>query len=662
MHELTVLRDLVILLAVAIPVAALAHRARLPTVAGFLLAGLAIGPHGFALISRPETVSSLAELGVMLLLFTIGLEFSVTRIVRLGRLVLQGGVLQVAGTLVAAAIAVSVWLEAPWNRAMFYGSLVALSSTAIVLKLYADRVELDSPPGRVVVSILLFQDICVVPLMLLVPVFAQVGSGPLVGLWAEVATSLLVVAVLMLAGRVAVPWILDRVVLLKNRELFTLCVAFVGVGAAFVTASFGLSLALGTFLAGLVISESEYGLQAVSDVRPFRDTFSGIFFISVGMLLDIGFVGSRPVLVLGAAVAILLLKIAMTTGAVLTLRRGFRTSLISGISLAQVGEFSFILASVAAPLDLFVDHHYQLFIASSVLTMMLTPFLVAGARPVTERLSRLLRIPEVSLDPAEQVEFANLHDHAIIVGYGLGGQHLARVLRAAGLTYVVLEQNGEAVRRGREEGDRVLFGDGTRQAVLEKVGITNARVVVFAIADPTQERRGVANAHRLNPSARILVRTRYVAAIDELMRLGATEVVVEEFEATLELFARVLEFYEIPTNTIHRELDAVRNEHYRVLREGSLADLKLDALRHLGIHGALDVVEVEDGAAALGENSTSLNLRRVTGAIVIAVVRSGKALYRRDPAFNFRAGDAVVLVGDREALEAAARLFKKEPE
>ena len=181
MHELTVLRDLVILLAVAIPVAALAHRARLPTVAGFLLAGLAIGPHGFALISRPETVSSLAELGVMLLLFTIGLEFSVTRIVRLGRLVLQGGVLQVAGTLVAAAIAVSVWLEAPWNRAMFYGSLVALSSTAIVLKLYADRVELDSPPGRVVVSILLFQDICVVPLMLLVPVFAQVGSGPLVG-------------------------------------------------------------------------------------------------------------------------------------------------------------------------------------------------------------------------------------------------------------------------------------------------------------------------------------------------------------------------------------------------------------------------------------------------------------------------------------------------
>lgn len=660
MHELTALSDLLILLAVAIPVAALAHGARLPTVAGFLLAGVAIGPHGFGLITRPEVVSSLAELGVMLLLFTVGLEFSLSHLVRLGRLVLQGGALQVAGTLLATAAAVGVGFDVPWNRALFYGSLAALSSTAVVLKLYADRVELDSPPGRVVVSILLFQDLCVVPLMLFIPIFASAGSGPLTEIWIDVGTSLLLVAGLMLAGRIVVPRILDRVVLLKNPELFTLCIAFVGVGAAFATASFGLSLALGTFLAGLVISESEYGLQAVSDVRPFRDTFSGIFFISIGMLLDVEFVGEAPGLVAGVAGAILLLKIALTTGAVLTLRRGFQTSLISGISLAQVGEFSFILASVAAPLGLFAGQDYQLFISSSVLTMMVTPFLIAAARPVTERLSGWLGIHEVSLEPVEQAELADLRDHAIIVGYGLSGQHLARVLGAAGLTYVVLEQNGEAVRRGREAGDRIMFGDGAHPAVLEKVGIAHARAVVFAIAAPTEERRGVANAHRLNPAARILVRTRYVRAIDDLMRLGATEVVVEEFEATLELFARVLEFYEIPTNTIHRELDVMRSEHYRVLREDSLAEVKLDALRHLGIHGALDVVEVEDGAPALGENPTSLNLRRVTGAIVIAVVREGKALYRPKPAFGFRPGDAVVLVGDRDALESAARLFKKE--
>jgi CPA2 family monovalent cation:H+ antiporter-2 len=652
----------VILLAIAIPVAALAHRVRLPTVAGFLVAGVAIGPHGFALISRPDTVTELAELGVMLLLFTIGLEFSLTRIVRLGRLVLQGGSLQVVGTLLVAAAAASFWFGVSWNRALFYGSLVALSSTAIVLKIYADRVELDSPPGRVVVSILLFQDLCVVPLMLLVPVFAHADSGPVTGIWTAVGTSLLVVVGLMLAGRVVVPRILDRVVLLKNRELFTLCIAFFGVGAAFVTASFGLSLALGAFLAGLLISESEYGLQAVSDVRPFRDTFSGIFFISVGMLLDTGFVGSSLVLVVATVGAVLLLKIVVTTAVVLSLRRSFQTSLISGIGLAQVGEFSFVLARVGAPLGLFAGHDYQLFISSSILTMMLTPFLIAAARPVAERLSRYLGVPEVSLRAPERAELAELRDHAIIVGYGLSGQHLARVLRAAGLAYVVLEQNGQLVRRGREEGVRVLFGDGTRQEVLEEVGIASARVIVFAIASPTDERRGVAIAHRLNPAARILVRTRYVLAIDELMRLGATEVVVEEFEATLELFARVLEFYEIPTNTIHRELDAVRNEHYRILREGSLSDLRLDALRHLGVHGALDLVEVEDGAPAVGESPTSLNLRRVTGAIVIAVIRSGKALYRPDPTFGFRPGDTVVLVGDREALEAGAKVFKANAE
>ena len=662
MHALIILRDLVIILAVAIPVAALANRARLPTVAGFLVAGVAIGPHGFALISGPDMVAELAELGVMLLLFTIGLEFSLTRIVRLGRLVLIGGGLQVVGTIVVAAAAASAGLGVPWNQALFYGSLVALSSTAIVLKIYSDRVELDSPPGRIVVSILLFQDLCVVPLMLLIPVFAHGGSGPVPGIWTAVATSLLVVVGLMVAGRLVVPKILDRVVLLRNRELFTLCIAFFAVGAAFVTASFGLSLALGTFLAGLVVSESDYGLQAISDVRPFRDVFSGIFFISVGMLLDTAFVGSSLALVAAATGALLLIKIVITTGAVLFLKRGLQTSLISGIGLAQVGEFSFILASVAAPLGLFSGNDYQLFIASSVVTMMLTPFLIAAARPVAEWLCPFLGIRAASMEPVEQAEVAQMSGHAIIVGYGLSGQHLVRVLRAAGLDYVALEQNGQLVRRGREEGVRIIFGDGTRQELLEEVGIARARVVVFAIAAPTEESRGVALAHRLNPAAHVLVRTRYVRSIDGLMRLGATEVVVEEFEATLELFARVLECYEIPTNTIRRELDAVRNEHYKILRDDSPTNLKLDALRHLGIHGALDLVEVEERAPAVGESPTSLNLRRVTGAIVVAVVREGKALYRPDPTFGFRPGDAVVLVGDREALESATKLFKAETE
>lgn len=658
MEGLPFLRDLVVLLAVAIPVVVIAHRLRLPTVAGFLLAGVAIGPHGFGLIARTSSVAELAQLGVMLLLFTIGLELSLSRIIQLGRVVLQGGAMQVGVTLLVGAAATGFWFGVSWNRALFYGALLALSSTAIVLKLYADRVELDSPAGRVVVSILLFQDLSVVPLMLLIPVLAHADARGTVGIWSAVGTSLLVVVGLMVAGRLMIPWILDRVVLLRNRELFTLCIGFFGLGAAFVTASFGLSLALGAFLAGLVISESEYAFQAISDVRPFRDTFSGIFFTSVGMLLDIDFLALYLPLVLGTAGVIILIKICVTVGTVLLLRRTFHTSFLSGMALAQVGEFSFLLASVGGEAGLLPGNDYQLFIAASVLTMMLTPVLIAAARPLADGLSSRLGLAVPSVPLSESEGLAELRDHAIIVGYGLSGRHLVRVLQGAGLAYVALEQNGQVVRKARQEGIRILFGDGTQEETLKRVGIKDARVVVFAIASPIDERRGVAIAHRLNPAARVLVRTRYVAAIDELMRLGASEVVVEEFEATLELFSRVLEFYEIPTNTIHRELDAVRNEHYRMLRQDSLVDLKLDTLRHLGIHDALDLVEVEPGAPAIGKNATVLHLRRRTGATVIAVVRSGKALYRPDPSFDFRPGDTVVLVGDRESIDKAAAVFK----
>ncbi len=361
MRELGILQDLVVVLGVAIPTVAIAHRLRIPAIVGFFLVGAVIGPYGLALIPDAESVTVLADLGVLLLLFTIGLELSLTRVMQLGRVALQGGALQVGGTLVAVA-AVATGLGVPINRALFYGGLVALSSTAVVLKVYADRGELDTPHGRVVVSILLFQDLCVVPLMLFMPMLADAQAGSAaVGNWAGIARSLLVVAILVAGGRVVVPWVLDRIVLLRDRELFTLCIGFFGLGAAFATASFGLSLALGAFVAGLVISESEYGLQAMSNVLPFHDVFSGIFFASVGMLLDARFLIAHPLLVVGAAIGILLLKGLLSAAVVLSLRRGLQVSIASGLALAQVGEFSFILAGVGVPLGLFSGNDYQLF-------------------------------------------------------------------------------------------------------------------------------------------------------------------------------------------------------------------------------------------------------------------------------------------------------------
>ncbi len=656
MQGLTLLGELVLIVALAIPVVAVAQRFRIPTVVGFLVTGLAVGPHALGVIRDPEEVAGIAELGVVLLLFTIGLELSLSRIIRLGRPVLQGGALQVGGTLAIVAL-VALAASIPLPQAMFFGALVALSSTAIVLKVYTDRGELDTPHGRVVVAILLFQDLCVVPLMLLAPVLAGVSEGIGAAL-RDTGLSLAVVAALVLGGRVAVPWVLERVVGLQNREIFTLCIVFFGLGAAYITASFGLSLALGAFLAGLVVSESEYGVQALSDVLPFRDTFSGIFFISIGMLLDPVFVWENLPVVVGVTLGVFVLKALMAAGATRSLKRSIQVSVLSGLGLAQVGEFSFVLAVVGAPLGLLDQDTYQLFLATSVLTMLATPFLIAAAGPVAEVLCRVMRQPTLEVPPHEEALIAELHDHVILVGYGLGGRHLARVLKAAGIAYVILEQNGQVVRLARMNREPIYFGDGTRREVLERVRIERARVIVFAISAPAEERRGVVEARHASPHVRLVARTRYTAAIQELLRLGADEVVPEEFETSIEIFARVLHMYGIPQNLIEREIVAIRGEQYEMLRGLALPDLRLDALKHLGIHTALDTVQVEAGAAAIGENPVTMELRRATGAMVIAVVRDGVARYTPDPSYRFRSGDTVVMVGDREALDRATALFR----
>ncbi len=657
MHGLIILKDLVILLALSIPIVALAQRLRIPAIVGFLGVGILVGPHGFAWIGQPEIVNELAEVGVILLLFTIGLELSLSRIMKLRRLVLQGGLFQVGLTLCALAAVSYYVLQAPVHRSIFYGSLVALSSTAIVLRAYSDRGDLDTPPGRVTVSILLFQDLAVVPLMLMVPILSAGSSGAELP-WRELVWGILIVVLLLGLGRFVIPWILRQVALLRNRELFTLCVGFFCLFAAFLTAEAGLSFALGAFLAGLVVSESEYGLQALSSILPFRDAFSGIFFTSVGMLLDIDFVVHSMLLVLVVTVVVVALKALIITAVTLTLRRSLAVSLVCGLGLAQIGEFSFVLASVGRPLGMFSGTDYQLFLAASVISMLLAPLLIEiapqFARGVASRLGR----PTAGLFSPPGSGEEELRDHAIIVGYGISGKHLTRVLHAAQIPYVALDQNGHQVRRARAEGFRIRFGDGTHREVLEHVGIERARVIVFAIASPSDELRGVAMARHLNPSVRIVVRTRYVLSIDELMRLGATEVVVEEFEASLELFARVLEFYETPTNVIHQELELVRSEHYGLFRAVARPDIKLDALRHLGIHAALELIEVEEGSQAVGQSPSSLDLRQKTGSVVLAVVRDGVAIYKRDPSFQFKSGDTVVLVGDGDSLPKGIDVFR----
>ena len=658
MPEVGLLRDLLLLVGLAIPIVALAHRINAPPLVGFLLAGVVVGPHGLGLIDSPEEIGTLSELGVALLLFAVGLELSLSHVRQWARSVFVGGSVQVAGTLGTVTV-LALTAGIPIRQALFYGALVAMSSTAIVTKAYADRGELDTPQGRSVISILLFQDLCVLPLMLLVPLLAGLGGLQVVTAGGDLARGLLTMTVLVVGGRLVVRWTLDRVVLFRDRELFTLCVGFFGLGAAVVTSSVGFSIAIGAFIAGMIISESEYGLQALSDVLPFRSLFSGIFFTSIGMLLDIPIVMDQVILLSALAALLFVLKVAFVVASVLALGSMFTTAVISGLSLAQIGEFSFLLAAVGLPLGLFREGDYQLFLSMAVLSMMATPFLIHLARPFAEYLAgRLGRAdPFQGSSDADGTEVLN--DHTVIVGYGLAGRYLARVLKAARIPTVVCEQNAQLVQQARDDGISVVFGDGTRYPMLDHVRLRQARAIVFAISSPTEELRGVAMARDINPSIRIVVRTRYIRAIDELKTLGATDVVVEEFEASLELFVKALESYEIPINRIWREVEAVRTEHYGLLRGTAAPDLRLDALQHLAIHDALELVEVEDGASAVGASATTLELRRRTGAVQIAVVRDGKSIYQRQSGFHYRAGDTVVLVGDADSLSQAIPVFRR---
>ena len=654
------LRDLLLLVGLAIPIVALAHRLSAPPLVGFLIAGVVVGPSGFALIDGPEEVETLSEFGVALLLFAVGLELSLSHVRRWARSVFVGGSLQVGGTLGIVAV-LALALGIPISHAVFYGALVAMSSTAIVTKAYADRGELDTPHGRSVISILLFQDLCILPLMLLLPLLAGLGGSQAVAAGAQLARGLAIMTALVIGGRFVVKWTLDRVVLFRDRELFTLCVGFFGIGAAVVTSAAGFSIAIGAFIAGLIISESEYGLQALSDVLPFRALFSGIFFTSIGMLLDIPTVLDQLPVLVALAGLLFVIKVVFVSGTVLALGGILTTALISGLSLAQIGEFSFLLAAVGLPLGLFRDGEYQLFLSAAVLSMMATPFLIHLARPFAERVAARFGWADPLAGALEAGALERFTDHTIIVGYGLAGRYLARVLKAAGIPCLVVEQNAQLVAQARDDDIAVVFGDGTRHAVLDHVRLRRARVLVFAISSPTEERRGVALARDINPSVRILVRTRYIRAIDELMDRGATDVVVEEFEASLELFAKALDSYEIPINRIWREVESVRTEHYGLLRGTAAPDLRLDALKHLGIHDALELIEVEVGATAVGANAATLELRRRTGAVQIAVVRDGQPFYQRELDFRYQAGDTVVLVGNPDCLSRAMALFRASP-
>ncbi len=644
-----VLFEVVIVFGAALVVMLVSHRLRIPAIIGFLLTGLLIGPSGLALVPEAAHVESFAELAVVLMLFVIGLELSKEELGRLGRIFMLGGLLQSLATAALGAVAARI-LGAGWPLAVFCGFVITLSSTAIVIKLQADRRESSTPHGRLSLAMLLFQDILIVPMLLLVPVLASSGASPgEAGLWPTLVRSgqgLLVVAAVFVVGRILMPRLIGRLAESGIHELLILAALFTCLGAALLTHHLGLSLALGGFLAGAALADSDLRYQIQAEVAPFRDVLSSIFFTSIGMLLPLGFLRGHALEIVALTLAIVVGKALIVLAAARVLGYSMRPALLSALALSQIGEFAFVLLQAGSAEGLVPADVYSLLIAGSVLSMLLTPLVVAAAGPLLKRLE-----PPAQRQEAER-QAATRRGHTVIAGCGLNGRHIARVLRQAGKHFELVDVDIAVMRELRSKGDSVMLGDISRREIQLAVGVPEAAVLVLALSDPGATRRAVRVARELQPSIHLVVRAADTLDMRELLRLGANEVVTEDLETSVELTRRVLESLRLPRQAIRSAIGLLKEHHYEALLSVRPRIRLNETMLGVLTAGTAETFVMQPGHPRIGLTIRDLDLRRRTGATILGVIRRDQVLAHPAADLVFEAGDALVLAGDHAAVEA----------
>ena len=659
--DASLLNDIIIIFGLSIAIIFICHRLRVPTIVGFLLTGMLAGPHGLALIYAVQEVNLLAEIGIILLLFAIGVELSLKDMWQIKKAVFVGGLLQVLLTIIIVFVIVSeIGLDV--GEAIFIGFMISLSSTAIVLKLLQERDEIDTLHGKTTLAILIFQDIVIVPMILVTPLLAgetgNLGESPLVLIGKGIGFVLLVI----IGAKWFVPHLLFQIARTRSRELFLLSVIFICFSVALLTSSLGLSLSFGAFLAGLIISESEYSHQALSNIMPFRDVFMSLFFVSIGMLLDINYLFQQPVLFVLITLSVLALKSSISGFVTTLLGYPLRTTILVGLALGQVGEFSFVLSTFGVQYGLLDANIYQFFLAVSILTMASTSFIIAlsphiadymVSLPLPKRLT--YGIPISGLNSSNKK--IHLKDHIIIIGFGINGRNVARAAMSAGIPYLIIEMNPETVRNEQLKGELIHYGDATHEAVLEHANIRNARVMVLGISDPVATRRIVAIAHDLNPALHMIVRTRYLHEMKPLYDLGAEEVVPQEFETSVEIFIRVLKKYFVPKDEVEKFIAEVRADGYEMFRSISkkpedIRDVKLD-LPDVEI----STFRISERSPMVGKTLAQMELRKKYGVTLLAISRNSQTISNPHGDVGLCANDVLVILGSPDKIAEVSGLF-----
>ena len=630
---------------------------KLPAMLGYLVVGVLIGPNALALADNSDAVRHLAEFGVVFLMFVIGLEFNLHKLRAMRAHVFGLGLFQVVftivlatgGSLFLAALAPTLW-RMDWRTAVALSGAVAMSSTAIVVKLLSERLELESEHGKRVMGVLLFQDLAVVPLLVLIPALGSPPETLLKALGVASIKAAILIALLLTGGQRVMRWWLTQVARRKSEELFVLNLLLVTLGLAWLTELAGLSLALGAFIAGMLISETEYKHQVETDIRPFHDVLLGLCFITIGMILDWRMVTDRWGMVLVLVTLPVLFKLLLVTVLARALGASTGVSLRTGLYLAQAGEFGFVLLTLAQQNQLVPPALLNPILASMVLSMLATPFIIMHANAIVMKLVASEWMQQSLQMTTIARRSINANRHVLICGYGRSGQNLARILEREGIPYVALDLDPDRVRQAAAAGDSVVFGDAARMQSLVAAGLARASAVVVTYLDVPGALKVVANARSHAPTVPVIVRTQDDRDLEVLQAAGATEVVPEMLEGSLMLASHALALVGVPMRRVIRIVQDQRDVRYSLLR-GYFHGADDDTVNELE-NERLSTVTLPSGAGSLGQALSQMSLETL-GVRVVSLRRgTGKALdIGTDPAL--RDGDTLVLSGRPETLAMA---------
>ncbi len=649
--ELSLILDMVSILGAAAVGGYLAHRLRQPVLLGYLLGGIVVGPAGLGWVSQEGDIQTLAEVGVALLLFALGIEFSLADLLKVRRIALGGGSLQVLLTMsLTAGLALGIGLVETIPQAIFLGAVLSLSSTAVVLKSLIERNEVQTPHGQAMLAILITQDLSLGIMLAVLPALDQppesVGLAVLIALVKSI--SFLLGA--LVAGRWLVPRLMQGIAQTGSQELFVLSVFALCLGVALLTAAIGLGIAMGAFVAGLMLSQVEYADHALDSVLPMRDIFATLFFASIGTLIDPGFLLANTPILLGLVAVVMLGKALIVTPVVAGLGYPLKTALTVGLGINQIGEFSFVLASVAEELDLFSPRLYGLTVGTTAITLLVTPFLLRATPLIADQLdswpwlARQLHqqriVPSIGVEPG-------LKDHIVVAGYGRVGQTLVRLLRSQGYTVLVIDNNEATLQSLRQEDIPYLYGDASSDRVLEKAALEKALALAIALPDPLATRLTLKRALSHAPDLEITVRAHSNREIDSLYQLGAREVVQPEFEASLEMGSHTLLSLGHSPGVVQEAVNEYRKSRYRSLISNRwLAAIPPNdlSLAMEGLQGKW--YELEAQSPLVGQTLAAANVRKYTGATIMQIRRSGQTLTYPEPQVTLESGDKLLVVGD----------------